>query len=55
MELINIYHEVHVGPLLWVPELIGLLDFYREENTDAPTILIIDQEFLPICVVDEPL
>jgi hypothetical protein len=54
MELIELYHEVRVELLLWVPELIILLDLCREEKFDTSTILIVDQAFLPICVVDEP-
>ena len=55
MKFIEIHHEVHVEPLLWVPELVVFLDLCREEKSDAPAILIVDQKFIPIHVVDDPL
>jgi hypothetical protein len=54
MEFIKLYHVFYVEPLMWVPELIILVDFYREEKSDKLFILIVDQALLPICMVDEP-
>jgi hypothetical protein len=54
MEFIEIYHEVRVELLLWVPELVVFLDFCQEENSNTPAILIVDQTRFPICMVDDP-
>jgi hypothetical protein len=55
MEFIENHHEVYVEMLLWICELLVFMYLYREKNFDAPSILIVNQTFLLICVVDEPL
>jgi hypothetical protein len=46
MEFIEIHHEVHVEPLLWVSEFVVFLDLYWEKKSDAPAILIVNQTFI---------
>jgi hypothetical protein len=53
MELIELHHEFRVDLLLLVSKLIVFLDLCREEKSNTSIVLIADQEFLPIHVVDE--
>jgi hypothetical protein len=55
MEFVELHHEVCLEFLLCVPELVVFLDIFREENSNAPVILVIDQTFMPMFVVDESL
>jgi hypothetical protein len=52
MEFIELHHKVRVEPLLWVLELIVFLDLCREEKSDTPAILIVDQALFLVCMVD---
>jgi hypothetical protein len=55
MEFIELHQEVYVELLLRILELVVFLDLCREEKSDTPTILIVNQTFIPVCMVDEPL
>jgi hypothetical protein len=52
MEFIEFHHEFYVQLLLWVFELVVLLNFYQEKKSDTPTILIIDEALLSICMIN---
>jgi hypothetical protein len=42
MALIEFHNEISVQSLLRVSKLVILLDLHRKENSDTPTIVIID-------------
>jgi hypothetical protein len=55
MVLIKVDDEIGVQSLFRVSELVIILHLYRKENPDTLAIVVIDQELLCVCVVDEPL
>jgi hypothetical protein len=55
MAFVELNDEIYIHPLLEVSEFVVFLDLYRKEHSDTLTIVIIDQVFLCVCVVNEPL
>ena len=55
MELVEFYEEIGVQSLLRVSKLVITLHLYRKENPDTLAIVIIDQTYLCVSVVDKPL
>jgi hypothetical protein len=55
MVLVDIYDEIGAQSLLWVSKFVLTLHLYRKENPNTLTIDVVNQTFLCVHVVDEPL
>jgi hypothetical protein len=53
--LVEFYNKISVQSLLRVSKLVITLHLYRKENPDTLTIVVINQTFLCVFLVDEPL
>ena len=55
MFLIEYYNKIGVQWLLWIFEIVVILNLHWKENLDTLTIVVIDQTYLCVIVVDKPL
>jgi hypothetical protein len=53
--LIEAYNKIGVQPLLWLSELVVILNLHWKENPDTLAIVVINQTSLCVSVIDKPL
>jgi hypothetical protein len=55
MFLVEAHNKIGVQPLLWLSELVLIMNLHWKENPDTLTIVFINQTYLCFSVIDKPL